>query len=44
MWFENEIEAPAIKSYHLDPWNEEDYETMGVDLDESFADDKLTGI
>lgn len=30
MWFDNEIEAPAIYAYFNDPWTEEDYETMGM--------------
>ena len=33
MWFENEIEGPAIKAYHNDPWTEEDYELMELDND-----------
>jgi len=31
MWFENEIEGPAVKAYHQDPWTEEDYEIMDME-------------
>jgi len=30
MWFENEIEAPAVRAYHTEAWDEEDYEIMGI--------------
>ena len=44
MWFENEIEGPAIRAYHNDPWTEEDYEIMGTEEADSFADDHQGGI
>jgi len=28
MYFENEIEIQAIKAYHQDEWNDEDFEIM----------------
>jgi len=28
MWFDSEIEAPAVHAYHNDPWTEEDFEIM----------------
>ena len=33
MYYEYEIEAPAIKAFHNDPWTEEDYKIMGISSD-----------
>jgi hypothetical protein len=39
MWFDNEIEAPAIYAYFNDPWTDEDYEVMGLNPNASIDDD-----
>ena len=31
MFFESEIELNALKSYHYDRWDEDDYDTMNID-------------
>lgn len=43
MWFENEIEAPAVRAYHLDTWTEEDFSIMDMPSD-SAVDDNMSGI
>jgi hypothetical protein len=44
MWFDSEIEAPAVFAYHNDPWTEEDYDFMASSNSDLAADDSKPGI
>lgn len=44
MWYENEIEGPAIQAYFNDPWTKEDYEIMDIPIPGQTADDGRPGV